>query len=257
MAKKSSKKPRSKYRLNAKADTSISLVSSIKRWRFFVFQFSIVLSILWLGKLLLMVVASELIFKFTATSTVILDSSTSEMQAAVLVTIALYAVFLIAWLQVFDDKLSRLWVFCFLFLFFVIDLSVLKDSVEFINRWKSAPLGEKVVYAYQFPELKQPDKFHSGWHTCSYMVFEYNQNLVTYPFPHPDHVSQGNVCVDVREGLLGLKWTEHIHGCKPAATNNQRVESSDLQSACRPSAAGMEISLGEMKRFRATKGSPF
>lgn len=235
----------------------MKLASSIKNWRIFIFQFSIILSILWLGKLLLMVVTTELIFKFTANSAVTLDSITNEMQTAVLISIALYAVFLIAWLQVFDDKPSRLWVFCFLFLFIVIDLSVLKDSVEFINRWKGAPLGEKIVYAYQFPERKPPDKFHSAWHTCSYMVFEYNQNLIIYPFPHPDHVSQGNVCVDVREGLLGLKWTEHIRSCKPAATNNQRVESSDLQSACQPSAAGMEISLSEMKRFRATKESPF
>jgi len=34
------------------------------------------------------------------------------------------------------------------------------------------------------------------------MVFEYNQNLVIYPFLHPDHVSEGNVCVGVRDGLL-------------------------------------------------------
>jgi hypothetical protein len=252
MAEKSFKKSRFKS-LNPKADTSTTFASRLKQWRFILFQFSIGLSILWLGKILLMVMASELIFKFSATSAVMLDRTESAMETAMLITIALYAVFLIAWRQIIDEKFARLKLFCFLLAFLAIDLSLLKDSVEFINRWKSVPLGEKVVYAYQFPEWRRPGKYHSRWHTCSYMMFDYNKDLVIYPFPHPDHVSAGNVCVDVREGLLGLKWTEHVRSCKPAATNNQRVESSDLQSACQPSAAGMEISLGEIKRILATK----
>jgi hypothetical protein len=262
MAKNKNKKSRLIKSLNSNVDTPSTFASRLSQWRDVTFILSIGLSILWIAKSVLMAIFSELLFKFTSHySAVTLDNTNDAMKAALLITIALYAVFLIAWLQFSDDKLTRVKIFFVLFAFFVVDLFLLKDSVEFINRWQSTPLGEKVVYAYQFPEWKSPGKYHSKWHTCSYLMFEYGiesgtypfPHLVTYPFPHPDQVSQGNVCIDVREGLLGVKWTEHIRSCKPVstATNNQRAESSGLQTACKPSAEGMRISLGELKRFRA------
>lgn len=251
MSKTRLKKSRAKTGSHPQAGTSATFASNLKQWRLRAFQFIVGLSVLWVVKLLAMVVASELIFKFTAASAVTLDSVNGTMLTAEQITVALYVLFFLAWIRTADDKFERLKIFCLLLVFLGIDLAVLEDSVGFVNRWKSEPLGEQVVYAYQFPEMKPPGKSHSGWHTCAYMVFEHHQNWVVYPFPHPDQVSQGNVCIDVREGLLGLQWTEHVRSCKPAAAGNQRAESSDLQTICKPSNAGLTSALHEIWRHKS------
>jgi hypothetical protein len=97
------------------------------------------------------------------------------------------------------------------------DLQGVSVWAQWINRLKSS-VAQEVVYAYEVPGTYRNRSGQLKY--CELLAFRYDHDasssVVTIPSAHPDGLPKGAVCLDVRSGLFGWKWTDRVRSCAPS-----------------------------------------